>query len=737
MSDRSVSLESTVPGRADQSADRAEPGIADRRPVPELLNCIEVAARHLGRAVDIAASTQHLPLPADGSIPLALLPRIAAAVGLKGRLIERRPSQMSGLYAPFVVLLDGEAACVVTAVDAAAGTVSLVTSEAPDEPRTIAATELDARATGQICLVSLAEPAPDAIGGQAAGGARHWLWGPLLSFWPVWLQIALAALVINLLALVFPLYTMNVYDRVIPNLAIPTLWALTAGVAIAVVFELLLRQLRASVLDHIGRRVDLSLSASLFEHIQALALAGRSATAGTIAHRLREFDSARDFFMSASIVAAIDALFIGIFIWVLWLIVGAIALVPLVAVITVIAVTLLIQLPMARAVRRAQQHAGSRHSILVETLGGTEAIKAAGAERLMQRRWEEAVAANAKSNSAVRFWSQAALNTTASIQQAVGVAILVWGVYLVADGSITVGGLIAANILAGRALAPLANIAATLARAEHAFAAVRGIDELVALPRERGISQSGSQAVERGAVTFADVTFQYPGGHAPALRDATFTIEPGERVGIVGRVGSGKTTIGRLLAAFYAPDSGKVLVDGYDVRSYGVAALRRGVGFVGQEAELFTGTLRDNIVMGLPGASDADIAEVARMTGVARFAAASPLGLSTPVGERGMQLSGGQRQAVALARVLLRRPRILFLDEPTSAMDTTTEAELIANLRTLARSGITLLISSHRLPILDLADRLIVLDGGRVAADGPKAKVLDALKSPRATPAER
>lgn len=696
-----------------------------------LARCLELAGRALGRPFDAPTTLAHLPMPASGLLPTALIPRAAAAAGLRARVVARRPTDLSGLYAPFIALLARGDACLVVRVDAAQRLLDIVTPDAPDDVRSVGFDDMEQHATGEVVLVSPADQADAALGSGATAAdrvARHWLWGPLASQWSAWLQIALAALMINLLGLALPLYTMTIYDRVIPNLALPTLWALTAGIAIALGFDFILRQLRAVVLDHIGRRIDMSVSAHLFEHIQALTMASRKESSGVVAHRLKEFDTARDFFMSASIIAVIDVLFIGIFIWMLWMIVGTIALVPLVAVILVVVVTLMAQIPLARAVQRTQQHAASRHATLIESLAGVEAIKAAGAEGVMQRRWEQAVAANAKASSAVRFWSQGALNFTSSVQQVVGIAILVWGVYLVADGTITVGGLIAASILAGRVLAPLANIAATLARAQQAFAAVRGVSALMALERDRRTGGAGSHQVADGAIEFREVGFKYPGGQVAALADVSFKIAAGERVGIIGRVGSGKTTIGKLLTQFYAADAGSILVDGNDIRSFDAAALRAGVGFVGQDPELFTGSLSDNIAMGRPSATPAEIQEAARVSGVMRFAAASPLGLATPVGERGRQLSGGQRQAVALARALIRRPRILFLDEPSSAMDVNTEAELIRSLRDWCRNGPTLVVSSHRLPILELIDRLIVLDGGKVVADGPKAKVLAALK---------
>jgi len=594
--------------------------------------------------------------------------------------------------------------------------------------RTLSMRRLAREASGYVIYVTPAADDP-AETAEAAGPYRHghWLWSVVRRYRTSWAQVITAALVINLLALATPLFVRAVYDRVIPNLAIPTLWALVAGIAAALVFDFVLKQLRASVLDATGRRVDMAVGATLFEQVVGASMASRSGQAGSIANQVREFEAVRDFFTSASIIAFTDLFFIGIFIAMMWFLVGPLAWVPAVAVPVVITATLIAQLPLMRAVRRSQAHSGRRHAVLVESLVGAETIKAVGGEGVVQRRWEDDTAAAARAHSGARLWSSLVINFTSTVQQIVSVVIIAWGVFQVAAGDITIGALIAASILSGRVLAPLGGIAQTLARAQQAFTAVRGLNAFMALPNERHAG-AGSRTVDIGSVAFREVGFTYPGAGVETLKDVSFEIRAGERVGIIGRIGSGKTTIGRLMAGLYEPDRGAILIDGVDIRQYGAAALRAGLGFVAQDAELFTGTLRDNITIGRPQASDREIEEAVHLSGVDRFVQENPLGLMLPVSERGRGLSGGQRQAVALARMFLRRPRILFLDEPSSAMDTGFERALIERLQGTGEDESTLIVCTHRASVLQLVDRIIVIEGGRVASDGPKEAVLKALQ---------
>ncbi|MGI9475632.1 MAG: type I secretion system permease/ATPase [Hyphomicrobiaceae bacterium] len=706
-----------------------EPVEASDRDDP-LLACLAHIAGRFGSPFSDASVLGGLPLR-NQRLSVDLFERAAQRVGFDTRVVQRGVRKVPGIVLPAIILLENGDACVLLKRNSRR-TATVVFPLASDKPRRIKLADLERDASGSVIFVTPAD-APDNRTNEALlpdARSGHWFWSSVWPLWPSWLQIVLAAMLINTLALAFPLFVMNVYDRVIPNLSISTLWALAAGVGVALIFDFVLKQLRAVILDQTGRRVDMRVAALLYEHAMAVSMAARRETSGGIASKIREFEAVRDFFTSSSIIALTDLAFIAIFVAVLWYIVGPIAYIPMLAVLVVLVTTLAIQTPLSKAVRRSQQHATRRHEILVDGLVGIETIKAVAGEGHMQRRWEEAIASTARANSETKAWSSLAIYLTGSIQQCVGVLVIVWGVFLVADGTISVGGLIAASILSGRVLAPLGSIVMTLARAQQARTAMRDLTAFMALARDQGAKVASGEKVRRGGVEFRNVTFSYPSASLPAVNDVSFKVEAGERVGIIGKIGSGKTSIGKLLCALYTANDGTILIDDCDIRRYEVAELRDGIGFVSQESELFSGTVRDNIILGKPDAREDEILEAARVSGVAAFAATHPLGLNIPTGERGRELSGGQRQAVALARMLLRKPKILFFDEPSSAMDTATEAKLIEDLRKATR-GQTVFVCSHRVSFLGLVDRLLVVDGGRLVASGPRDDILKALKAPK------
>ncbi|MEM7321317.1 MAG: ATP-binding cassette domain-containing protein, partial [Pseudomonadota bacterium] len=478
-----------------------------------------------------------------------------------------------------------------------------------------------------------------------------------------------------------------VYDKVIPNLAFVTLWTLALGVALALGLDLLLRLLRNGLLDRIGSHVDLAVGSNLFAHAMNVRLLNRPGGAAGIAATIRDFENVREFFASATFVAIIDFLFIGIFVTVLYWLVGPIAIVPLVALPVVMVLALIAQMPIGRSADRAQQMATKRQIVLVETLTGIETVKSLNAEPVMQREWENAISESARVNARVRRWSAVASNGTMLIQQAVSVVIIVWGVFLVSEGRISIGGLIAANILAARILTPLGMIAQTIFRAHYAFRSLQALSGFMGLPTEQDPSVSHDLKVTKGAVQVQDVTLTYPDARFPALNALSLKVAPAEIVVLLGKVGSGKSTLGKLLCGLIRPDSGNVTVDGVALDQYDQAELRGGVGYLPQSPELFTGTLRENLVIGASGASDQQVMKALYFAGMEGFVADSPDGLDLFVGEKGGRLSGGQQQAIALARLILRRPKLMFLDEPTNAMDQSMEALVVSRLQELNQKG--------------------------------------------------
>ena len=551
----------------------------------------------------------------------------------------------------------------------------------------------------------------------------HWFWESLLAHRWSYFQVVVAAFMINLLGLSTSVFVMVVYDRVLPNEAIESLVALSLGVAIALIFDFAIKTLRAIFLDRAGQSADQKMGRLIFDQLLDVRLSQRRGTTGSFANTLREFESLREFFTSATLITLVDLPFVLIFLGVIYLIGGPLALVPLLAVPTVIGIGMSIQPIMSKHSARIFREGQQKQSVLVETIAGLEAVKAVGAGRHMRARWEDAIERQAEFSTRSRSISQFALNATMLVQQIAQVAIVVFGVFLIIEGRLSMGALIASVMLTGRALAPLGQLAQTLTRLHHARTSYHAIDSLMRAEREH---PQGHKWLSRprlsGKIDFESVSFTYPGSDMLALRDISFSIVPGEKVAILGRIGCGKSTIARLLLGLYQPTSGTILLDNTDLRQIDPEDLRRNVGAVLQDPWLFSGSVRQNIAIGAVRPGDADILRAAELAGVDVFIARHRAGYDFAVGERGEGLSGGQRQAVTVARALIGRPPILLLDEPTSAMDSQSELQMIQRLKSALHSQ-TVVVITHRTSLLALVDRVIVVDQGRVIADGPKSIV--------------
>ena len=703
--------------------------VEDERADP-LLACLIVLTKYYGRPMSSDALVAGLPL-SDGKLTPSLFVRASGRAGLGARLVKRPLKNITALVLPAVLLLKERRACIlVRRIDKRQAEVIL--PEAADGTAIVDLKDLERDYDG-MALFARPEFQFDGRTEEAAPPKpRSWFWGTVTKFWPTYTEVVLAAFLINLLALASPLFIMNVYDRVVPNQAISTLWVLAAGVATALFFDFLIKSLRGALIDSAGKRADVLLASRIFEQVLNIQMKARPPTTGAFANQLREFETVRDFFTSATLATVTDLLFVGVFIAVIWAIAGPVAYVPMVAVPVVIIIGLTIQWPLNNAVKQTQREAAQKHAVLVETVSSLDTIKSLGAESRMQRAWERFVGLTARTSQRSRFYSSLGINLSGFAQQSVAIIIVVFGVYLIADGQMTTGGLIASTILGGRAVAPLAGVANTMSRFHQSRVALKNLNQLMELPVERPADQHFiSRPIDEGRIEFRNVSFSYPNTNEPVLKDVSLTIERGEKVGIIGRIGSGKTTIGRLLIGLYQPDNGAVLIDGVDLRQYHPSDIRRGVGTVMQDVALFFGSVKENVAISHPQADDAQILRAARLAGVDDFVGTHPQGYNLQVGERGQNLSGGQRQAIALARALLLDPPVLMLDEPTSAMDTASEMALIRRLGMISRADRTFVVTTHRASLLRLVDRVIVLDKGRIMMDGPRDEVIRALQKNR------
>ena len=684
----------------------------------DLAACLIYVGRILDRPITAAAiDAQRSGLDAGFGPREAL--DLAARCGVRAAFGARDLAALDASLLPAVLLLSDDRAVVLERRDDAGRLVLFDPRLGQDGTGLVETAALAPLYTGYAIAMRAGEKA---LGGQGPQQGRgHWFWSALLAHKWAYSQVVLAAVVANFLGLSTSIFIMVVYDRVLPNEAVESLFALTIGVCIALMFDFVIRSLRSGFVDRAGQAADRIIARRIFDRLLDVQMKERVGSAGALSNTLREFETLRDFFTSATLVAVVDLPFILLFIGVIWIIAGPLALVPAIAVPLVILVGLAVQPMLASLAARSFAEGQSKQAVLVETISGLETIKVTGAARQMRARWEDAVSQQAEHGVKSRALSQFALNVTAITQQTAQVAIVFFGVFLIMAGTISMGAMIAGVILTGRALAPLAQLAQTLTRINSARMSFRALDGLMRADSER---PDGKTWLSRdrldGQVTFDSVDFRYAEAAVDTLKGVNFTIAPGEKVAILGRNGSGKSTIARLIAGLYQPVAGAVLVDGTDIRQIDPSDLRRNIGVVLQDIWLFSGSLRANIAIGAAYPTDAAVLRAARVAGVDDFAARHPQGYDMVLGERGEGLSGGQRQCIALARALIDAPPILLLDEPTSAMDVQTEAAVIARMRA-ELADTTLIVITHKPSLLDLVDRVIVIDAGAVVLDGPKS----------------
>ncbi|MBE0455604.1 MAG: type I secretion system permease/ATPase [Roseovarius sp.] len=680
--------------------------------------CLLHAAAALDRPMTLAALHAVQSSDAPGAPGVREAITAAERAGMQAAFGARKLRDFDAALTPAILLLEDERAVVLHGVTRD-GRLAVHDPALGAGIGEVARDDLQRLYTGYAIL--LRREHREDILATFEGRRGHWFWSALAANRWSYSQVLLAAVLANFLGLTTSIFIMVVYDRVLPNEATESLIALTIGVGIALLFDFLIKNLRAGFIDRAGQRADIVMGRRIFDQLLDMQMRARKGSTGALASTLREFETLRDFFTSATLVAVVDLPFILLFIAVISMIGGPLAMVPAIAVPVVLVVGLAVQPVLARLAEQSFRDGQSKQGVLVETVSGLETIKATGAARRMRARWEDAIARQSEHGTRARGVTQLAMNATSFTQQSAQVMIVFYGVFLITAGEVSMGALIASVILTGRALAPLAQLAQTLTRLNQARNSYRSLDALMRADSER---PQGRHWLSRprldGRIRFDNVHFTYPDQPVAALKGVSFTIEPGEKVAILGRIGSGKSTVARLLLGLYAPDQGAVLMDDTDIRQIDPGDLRRNIGSVLQDVWLFSGTVRENIAIGARRPRDSDILEAARIAGVEAFIARHPSGYDLMLAERGEGLSGGQKQAISLARALVGRPPVLLLDEPTSAMDVQNERAVIARLRDEARDR-TLIVVTHRTSLLDLVDRVIVIEDGRVGADGDKS----------------
>ncbi|MEZ9650617.1 type I secretion system permease/ATPase [Vibrio lentus] len=692
-----------------------------------LLNSLIYVSRYYGLANSPEALINGLPL-SDGKLTPFLFPRSAERAGLVAKENRSDLESIPHLILPAVLLLKQGEACVLNSIDLEKQEAEIITAESGMVPIVIPVDELKEQFIGRYFLVKKQfrydERSPEILKTRQG----HWFWSTIWESKKIYRDVLIASILINVFAIAAPMFTRLVYDKVVPNLAFETLWVLASGIFVVFLFDLLLKLMRSYFIDVAGKKSDILISSKLFSKVLGIRMEAKPASVGAFAKNLQEFESIREFFTSATIGSLIDLPFALMFLALIWLMAGNLVFVPVVGVVVLIIYALLIQGPLRRTIEEGSRLASQKYANLIESLAGLETVKLFSAQSQFQFRWEEAVAHMANWNIKSRRITDSIQNTAGFVQQSTNVGMIIFGVYLIAEGELTMGGLIAATMLSGRAIGPLVQLSLLSTRYNQAKSSMTLIEQVMSMPDEQ---EEGKRYIHRpiiqGRIALDKVTFHYPDSPVASVRDLSLTITPGEKVAIIGRIGSGKTTLERLIMGLYKPTEGHVRIDDTDMEQLHHVDVRRNIGCVPQDSNLFYGSVRDNITLGRPLVDDRDVMDAANRAGVTAFTQQDPAGLERQVGEGGGLLSGGQRQAIAIARAFLGRPPVLLMDEPTSAMDNRSEMHIKHQLSQLLPSE-TLILITHKTSMLDIVDRVIVMEKGSIIADGPKAQVLSDLK---------
>ena len=701
-----------------------------------LLECVVIFAKLHNRPISIEALIAGLPVEpgTDGpelfsiDSPKGLFSRVAIRAGFASRLIHRDLNKLSRLLLPCILVLKNGNACILEEIDRPNRRAKVIFPEVGDGEEWLGLERLSEEYLGYAFLLKK-ELQPSSVDASSASRQTgHWFWGTLAKSKDIFASVLLSSILINLFILATPMFTMNVYDKVVPNDAIATLWVLAIGIVIVYLFDTLLRFVRSYLLEIAGKKSDIIMSSLLFSQVLNLKMTQWPASIGGFASQLREFESIRNFFTASTIATLVDLPFAVIFLLVIYYIGGPMIAVPLVVIGLLLLYSFILIKPLKNSVESTFEATARKNAHLIETLHNIKTVKALGAANYSQWVWEESSGTIANRSMRARMLSSSITVVTNLLVQLNTIALIVFGMYRIADLELSLGGLIAIVMLSSRAVGPMGQIAALITSFAQTKTAFQSLDELMQKPVER---PEGKAYVHRpglkGSIQFRDLDFSYPEAPKKALSGINIKINAGEHVGIIGKVGSGKTTLIKLIMGLYQGDSGSIFIDDIDISQLDPAELRKNIGYLSQDIELLRGSIRENIAYKDLHVNDDQLLKAAKICGVDTFVNQLPLGFDTQVGEAGGLLSGGQRQAIALGRAVLMDEPVLILDEPTNSFDNTTESIVKKNLYQYSRDR-TLLLVTHKAPMLDLVERLIVMDQGRIIMDGPRDEVLKSLK---------
>jgi len=693
-----------------------------------LLDSLVLLTEHFGNPCSAEALTAGLPISSNYMSP-ELLPQAASRAGLSAKLVRKGLNELPSMLLPCILMLKDKKACVLQELNIEENKAIVTLPETGGEER-LTIEELESNYVGYLFLIKQQYRGDREFDVHVNDSAEHWLLKHLRAAAPIYRDVIIASIMVNIFALVSPLFIMNIYDKVVPNLAFESLWVLAIGAGIAYIFDFILRQLRGYLIDVAGKKIDIEVSSKLFAKVIGIPLEKRAPSIGGMAKQISEFDNVREFFSSATITALVDLPFSFLFMFCIWLVAGDLVLFPIISSLLIIGYTILKQPKLRAAIEESNKFSGLRHGHLIECLGAVESIKANGAEGVVQNAWQQMVGHTSTWLLKSKIITNSVVNFASFILQVSVVAVIVLGVYRVSENLISMGmgGIIAAVMLTSRAISPIAKLAGLMTRSNQTISALRQLDGLM---QEKGEFEDKGHLASRpklsGNISADNISFTYPETDVETLHKMSINIKQGEKIAIIGRNGSGKTTLAKLLLGLYQTTSGSIRFDGLNHQQIHPSDLRRNVGYLPQDITLFHGTIRDNILFGTRQVTEYQLIRAVQLSGVSAFTDHETQGLDRQVGESGNALSRGQRQSIALARAILNAPQILLLDEPTASLDARAEKQFIKSLSATANDR-TLLLITHKTELLRLVDRIIVIENGKLVIDGPKDEVLKQLK---------
>ncbi|MEZ9597114.1 type I secretion system permease/ATPase [Shewanella sp. 10N.261.52.F9] len=693
--------------------------------VDPLLDSLVLLTEHFGSPCSSDSLAAGLPMQGNVLTP-ELLPQAANRAGLAAKLSRKGLDEISAIMLPCILLLKDKKACLLRELDIEKDRAVIQLPETGGK-ETLSIEDLEALYVGYLFLVKQEYRGDMGLDVHLHDSKVHWLWQTVKDSAPIYRDALIASVLVNLFALVSPLFIMNVYDKVVPNLAFDSLWVLAIGAGIAYIFDLIMRQLRSYLIDVAGKKVDIIVSSRLFAKAIGIPLEKRSPSVGGMAKQLGEFDSIRDILTSATITTLVDLPFALFFLTIIYIVAGDLAIIPLLGSIIIITYTLIMQPKLKAAIDESNKFSGLKHGHLIESLASIESIKSSGAEGLVQKSWQQMIGHTANWQLKCKKITTSVTNVATFVVQTSVIFVVILGVYRVSENEISMGGIIAAVILSSRAISPMAQLAGLMTRGNQTASALRQLDEL--MTQEDEFENKGHLVSRQrllGQISAHHVGFSYSGSERPILHPLSMNIDPGERIAIIGRNGSGKSTLAKLLVGLFQPTKGSLTYDGLDSAQIHPSDLRRNFGYLPQDITLFHGTIRDNILFGTRQVTEHQLIRAVQLSGVNLFTNLETEGLDQQVGEGGRELSRGQRQTIALARATLNDPPVLLMDEPTASLDARAEKQFINAMHNVSKDR-TLLLITHKMHLLNLVDRIIVLDRGHIVADGPKAEVLKKL----------